>query len=69
MSAEISSSRDDVKISKIAKIEENLNFFNVDDPKSFLYFCKQTSEVNFQSKNFQISSGINKLGKLMLYIQ
>ena len=63
MSAKINSSEIDVNKNKTATIRENFSFYNVDEPKSFLKFCKQTSEVNFQSKNLQISDGSNKFGK------
>ena len=63
MSAKISSSGSDVKNSKIAKVDENLKLFSINEHKSFMKFCKQVSEVNFQSKNLQTSDGSNKLGR------
>ena len=63
MSAKINSSEIDVNKNKTANIQENFSIFNVDERKSFPKFCKQTSEVNFQSKNLQISGGSNKFGK------
>ena len=66
MSAKINSSEIDVNKNKTATIRESCSIYNVDEPKSFQKFCKQTSEVNFQSRNLQISDGSNKFGKSVL---
>ena len=63
MSAKISSSENDANKNKTANIQETFSIFNVDEHKSFLKFCKQISEVNFQSKVLKISDGSNKFGK------
>ena len=68
MSAKISSSKHDVNINKTASIQETISIFNVDERKSFLKFCKQSSEVVFRSKNSQISDGSIKSGKSMLCV-
>ena len=57
-----------VRIIKVAKNQESLSIFNVDENKSFLKFCKQISEVNFKSKNLQISEASKKLGKWYLSV-
>ena len=67
MSAKISSIQKDVIKTKFAKIEKNSNIFNEDEHISFLNFCKQISEANFQNKSLQTSNGSNKLGKSMLF--
>ena len=67
MSAKISSIEKIVIKTKFAKIEKNLNTFNEDEHISFLNFCKQISEANFQSKSLQTFYGSNKLGKSMLF--
>ena len=66
MSAEINSNGNDMNKNKTANIQKKLSITNVDEHKNFLSFCKQTSEVNFQSKNLQISDGSNKFGKSVL---
>ena len=63
MSEKITLSKNDVKNSQVAKIEETLNDFNVDENKNYLKLCKQNSEVNFQSKNLQTFDSSNKMGK------
>lgn len=68
MSAKFNSSGNDEKNNDIAKIKMNLNTFNVDGQKSFLKFCKQASEVNFQNINLQITNGSSKFGKSMLCV-
>ena len=56
------------KKNKIAKNQENLSIFNIDEHKSFPKFCKQNYEVKFKNKNLQISDGFNKFGKSMLCV-
>ena len=56
------------KKNKIAKNQENFSIFNIDEHKSFPKFCKQSYEVKFKSKNFQIRDGFNKFGKSMLWV-
>ena len=68
MSAKINSSEIDVNKNKTANIQENFSIFNVDERKSFPKFCKQTSEVNFQSKNRQIYDCTNKFGKSVFFL-
>ena len=68
MSAKINSSENDANENKTAKIQETFSIFNVDEHKHFLKFCKQTSEVNFKSKNLQTSNGSNKFGKSVLCV-
>ena len=68
MFAKFNSSKNGEKINKIAKNQGNLSIFNVDEDKSFLTFCKQISEVNFQSKNKKISEDSTKLGKSVLCV-
>ena len=68
MSEKISLSRNDVTNSQVPNFEGNLNEFNVDEHRSYLKFCKQNSEVNFQSKNLQTFNSSNKMGKSMLSI-
>ena len=68
MFAKFNSSKNGVKINKIAKNQESLSILNDDDDKSFTKFCKQISEVNFQSKFLQISEACKKLGKLYLSV-
>ena len=68
MSAKISSSKSYVNKNKSASIQETFRKFNVDKRKSFLKFCKQSSEVVFHSKNSQISDGSIKFGKSMLCV-
>ena len=68
MIAKLNSCKIDVKINKVAKNQESLSIFNGDEDKSFLEFCKQISEVNFQSKNKQISEDSTKLGKSVLCV-
>ena len=68
MFANFNSSKNGVKMNKIAKNQEILSVFNVDEDKSFLTFCKQISEVNFQSKNKRISEDSTKLGKSVLCV-
>ena len=68
MCAKLNSSENGVKKNKIAKNQESLNIFNVDEDKSFLTFCKQISEVNFQSRNIKISEYSTKLGKSVLCV-
>ena len=63
MPAKFNSSKNGVKINKIAKNRENLSIFNVDEDKSFPKFCREISSVNFLSKNLQISEDSKKLGK------
>ena len=63
MCAKLNSSENGVKKNKIAKNQESLSIFNVEEDKSFLKFCKQISEVNFISKNLQIFEASKKLGK------
>ena len=63
MFAKFNLSENGVKINKIAKNKGNLNNINVDEEKSFPKFCMQISEVNFKSKNLQISETSKKLGK------
>ena len=62
MSAKNTSSENEVKKNKIAKIKENLSIFKVNEGKSFLKFCKQTSEISFKNRNVQFSKGSIKLG-------
>ena len=68
MSAKKNSSGPGIKKIKIAKNQENWSIFNIDEHKSFPKFCKQNYEFNFQSKNLQISKGLNKLGKSILFV-
>ena len=68
MCEKLNSSENSVKKNKIAKNQRNLNIFNVDEDKSFLTFCKQISEVNFKSKNKEISEDSTKLGKSVLCV-
>ena len=68
MSEKITLSKNDVKNSQVAKIEETLNDFNVDENRNYLKLCKQNSEVNFQSKNLQTFDSQNKMGKSMLCV-
>ena len=68
MCEKLNSSENSVKKNKIAKNQRNLNIFNVDEDKSFLTFCKQISEVNFQSKNKKFSEDSTKLGKSVLCV-
>ena len=68
MSANISLTGNHVKNGEVAKIEKILKVFNVNEQKSFLSFCKQSSEIDFRSKIFQISDGSNKLGKSKLCV-
>ena len=63
MFAKFHSSKNGVKINEVAKNQQSLSIFNVDEDKSFLKFCKQISEVNFKSKNLQISEASKNLGK------
>ena len=63
MFAKFKSSIKGVKINKIAKNQESLSIFNVDEDKSFLKFCMQISEVNFKRKNLQITEASKNLGK------
>ena len=63
MFAKFNSSRYGVKLYKTAKNQESLSILNVEEDKSFLKFCKQISEVNFKSKNLQISEASKNLGK------
>ena len=69
MSAKSISSENEVKKNKIAKIKENLSIFMLNESKSFLKFCKQISELSFESRNVQFSEGYNKLGKSMLCVK
>ena len=68
MSAKNTSSENEVKKNKIAKIKENLSIFKVNEGKSFLKFCKQLSELSFKNRNLQFSEGSNKLGKSIICI-
>ena len=68
MSAKINSSEIDVNKNKTATIRENFSIYNVDERKSFQKFCKETSGVNFQSRNLQISDGSYKFGKLVFVL-
>ena len=68
MSEKISFSRNDVKKSQVAKIEETLNEFKVDENRNCLKLCKQNSEVNFQCKDLQIFDSSNKIVKSILCI-
>ena len=63
MFAKLNSSENRVKINKIAKNQESLSIFNVDEDKSFLKFCMQISEVNFKRKNLQFSETSKNLSK------
>ena len=63
MCAKLNSSENGLKKNKIAKNQESLSIFNVDEEKSFLKFCKQISEVSFKRKNLQIFEASKKLGK------
>ena len=63
MFANFNSSKNGVKMNKIAKNQEILSVFNVDEDKSFLKFCKHISEINFKKKNLQTSEASKKLGK------
>ena len=63
MCAKLNSSENGVKKNKIAKNQESLSIFYVDENKSFLKFCKQIAEVNFKRKKLQISEASKKLGK------
>ena len=68
MFAKFNSSKNGVKINKIAKNQGNLSIFNVDEEKSFPKFCLQISEVNFKSKSLKISEASKKLSKLYLSV-
>ena len=68
MCAKLNSSENGVKKNKIAKNQESMSTFNVEEDKSFLKFCKQISEVNFKSKNLQISEASKNLGKWYLSV-
>ena len=68
MFAKFNSSENGVNINKIVKNQESLSNFNVEEDKNFPKICKQSSEVNFHSKNLQICNGSNKLGKSMLRV-
>ena len=68
MSENISVSKIYVMNSQVAKIEETLNEFYVDEHKIYLKLCKQNSKVNFQSKNLQTFDSQNKMGKSMLCV-
>ena len=50
MFANFNSSKNGVKMNKIAKNQEILSVFNVDEDKSFLKFCKHISENKFKKK-------------------
>ena len=63
MFEKFNSSRNGVKVNKIAKNQESLSILNVDEDKSFPKFCKQISEFNFQIKYSHISE-TSKKGKL-----
>ena len=66
MSAKINSINNEANKNKTANIQKTSSIFNVDEHKSFLSFCKQSSEVNFHSKSLQISDGSNNFGKSVL---
>ena len=68
MSENISVSKIYVMNSQVAKIEETLNEFYVDEHKIYLKLCKHNSKVNFQSKNLQTFDSQNKMGKSMLCV-
>ena len=68
MSAKFHSSENDVNKNKTANMQENFNMFILDERKSFPKFCKQASEVDFQSKNFQIYDSSNKFGKSVFFL-
>lgn len=59
MSAKTNSCENDVK---------KMCIFNDDENKSFPKICKNNSEIDFQSNNFQVSDGSNKSGKSMLCV-
>ena len=68
MFAKFNSSKNGVKINEVAENQQSLSIFNVDEDKIFLKFCKQISEVNFKSKNLQISEASKNLGKWYLSV-
>ena len=68
MSENISVSKIYVMNSQVAKIEETLNEFYVDEHKIYLKLCKQNSEVNFKNKKLQDFNSSKKLGKSMLLV-
>ena len=68
MSENISVSRIYVMNSQVAKIEETLNEFKVDELRNYLKLCKQNSRVNFIRKILQTSDSCNTMGKSMLCV-
>ena len=55
-------------LKKNSKIIKNSTILNDKVDKNFLTFCKQISEVYFQSKNIKISEDSTKLGKSLLCV-